>query len=70
MKLSRAPVFVLVNMGRYCQERAMKVLNDFAAAGTFLLNDEEPFRGARVSQLQRMKRLIVVPNELRLGTCQ
>jgi hypothetical protein len=28
-------------MGRYCQERARQVLNDFAAVGTFLLNYEE-----------------------------
>ena len=43
MKLSRAPVFEfgLVIMGRYCQEHATRVLNDFAAAGTFLLNCEE-----------------------------
>jgi hypothetical protein len=27
-----------VSMGRYCQERATEVLNDFAALGTFLLN--------------------------------
>jgi hypothetical protein len=33
--------FVLVSMGRYCQERATQVLNDFAAVGTFLLNCEE-----------------------------
>jgi hypothetical protein len=43
MKLSRAAVFEfgLVSMGRYCQERATQVLNDFAAVGTFLLNCEE-----------------------------
>jgi hypothetical protein len=43
MKLSRAPVFEfgLVSMGKYCQERATQVLNDFVAVGTFLLNDEE-----------------------------
>jgi hypothetical protein len=43
MKRSRAPVFelLLVSMGRYCQERATQVLNDFAAVGTFLLNCEE-----------------------------
>ncbi len=28
-------------MGRYCQERATQVLNDFAAVGTFLLNYDE-----------------------------
>ena len=33
--------FRLVSMGRYCQERATQVLNDFAAVRTFLLNDEE-----------------------------
>jgi hypothetical protein len=41
MKLSRVPMFVLVSMDRYCQERAKQVLNDSAAGGTFLLNDEE-----------------------------
>ena len=30
-----------MSMGRYCQERATQVLNDFAAVGTFLLNCEE-----------------------------
>src|SRR6266568_1666810 len=47
MKLSRAPVssFVLVSMDRYCQERATQVLDDFAAAGTFLLNCEETVSG-------------------------
>jgi hypothetical protein len=30
-----------VSMVRYCQERAARVLNDFAAVGTFLLNCEE-----------------------------
>jgi hypothetical protein len=94
-------------MDRYCQERARRVLNDSAAAGTFLLNSEEPFRNglgsclslerfsvsaysvalrsspafstasiqkrprtASASQLQRMKRLIVVPSGLRWGTCR
>ena len=94
-------------MGRYCQERAAQVLNDFAAVGTFLLNYEETVSrwpgsclsltngsmyrhsllreqvksgllnrlnpeaaNSRASQLQRIKRLIVVPNGLRLGTCQ
>ena len=33
--------FVLVSMGRYCQERATQFLNDFAAVGRFLLNCEE-----------------------------
>ena len=94
-------------MGRYCQERARQVLNDFAAVGTFLLNCEEtasdglggvssrngsmyrhsllraqvksglPNRQSRSgreervpSQLYQVKRLIVVPNGLRLGTYQ
>jgi hypothetical protein len=111
MKLSRAPVLelVLVSMGRYCQERATQVLNDFAAVGTFLLNYEETVsrwpgscfsltngsmyrhslfacagqvrpsqppqsRSGRQKRVLRdcneMKRLIVVPNGLRLGTCQ
>ena len=30
-----------MSLGRYCQERATQILNDFAAAGTFLLNCEE-----------------------------
>src|SRR6266478_3600449 len=34
-----------MSMGRYCQERATQVLDDFALAGTFLLNCEETFRG-------------------------
>jgi hypothetical protein len=43
MKLQERPCssFVLVSMGRYCQERATEVLNDFAAVGTFLLNCKE-----------------------------
>jgi hypothetical protein len=43
MKLSRGPSsrFVLVSMDQYCQERATRVLNDFAAFGTFLLNCEQ-----------------------------
>jgi hypothetical protein len=39
-------------MGRYCQERATEVLNDFAAVGTFLLNCEQTvsrWPGSRLS---------------------
>src|SRR5215813_5404082 len=105
----RCSSFVFVSRGRYCQERATQVLDDFAAVGTFLLNCEETVlgwlgpclsltngsmyrhslllaqvkssllnppqlrsgpRGASASKLHRVKRLIVVPNGLRLGTCQ
>ena len=77
-------------MDRYCQERGIRVLNDFAAVRTFLLNCEETVSpgvvsqvterfdasaffvawGGVYSQLQRMDRLIVVPNGLHLGTFQ
>ncbi len=42
-----------MSMGRYCQERATQVLDDFAAVGTFLLNCEETVSGMAwiVSQL-------------------
>jgi len=41
----RCSSFVFVSRGRYCQERATQVLDDFAAVGTFLLNCEETVLG-------------------------